>query len=200
MRSVQSSNQDSALPRVAVFASGSGSNFEALARAAQTGSLDADIALLVCDKCDAGAIGRAQKLGVPSICVDPADSPTKEAYEQQILWTLEESQIQYVALAGYMRLVGPTLLQPYEGRMVNIHPSLLPAFPGLNAIPRSFEAGEGGVTVHLVDSGMDTGPILAQQPVEIVPGEPLEAFETRLHSVEHALYPQVLQQLIGGLT
>ena len=183
-------------PRVAVFASGSGSNFEAIARAAQTGKLKADIALLVCDKCEAGAISRAERLGVPSVCVKPADFPTKEAYEQRILQVLDDYQIQFVALAGYMRLVGPTLLRPFEGRIVNVHPSLLPAHPGLNAIQRSFESGEGGVTVHLVDSGMDTGPILGQQTVEIVPGDSLETFEQRLHSVEHALYPEVLQQLI----
>ncbi|ATO37272.1 MULTISPECIES: phosphoribosylglycinamide formyltransferase [Geobacillus] len=187
------------MKRLAVFASGSGTNFQAIVDAVKRGELPADLALLVCDRPGAKVIERAERENVPTFVFSPKDYPSKAAFESEILRELSERQIEWIALAGYMRLIGPTLLSAYEGKIVNIHPSLLPAFPGKDAIGQAYRAGvlETGVTIHYVDEGMDTGPVIAQRAVPIVPGEPIEALEARIHAVEHELYPAVLRMLLG---
>ncbi|MEW5323178.1 phosphoribosylglycinamide formyltransferase [Geobacillus thermoleovorans] len=186
------------MKRLAVFASGSGTNFQAIVDAAKRGDLPAEIALLVCDRPEAKVIERAARENVPTFVFSPKDYPSKAAFEGEILRELKERRIDWIALAGYMRLIGPTLLSAYEGKIVNIHPSLLPAFPGKDAIGQAYRAGvcETGVTVHYVDEGMDTGPVIAQRAVPVVPGEPIEALEERIHQVEHELYPVVLRMLL----
>lgn len=181
---------------MAVMASGTGSNFVAITRAAQEGLIDADVCLLLCDKPGAAALERASELGVDALCVDPRTFPGKAAYEAHLLDLLDEADVDLIALAGYMRVVGPTLLAEYEGRMLNVHPSLLPHFTGLNALERSFEGGNGGATVHLVDAGLDTGPVLAQKAVERREDDTLESFATRVHATEHTLFPLAIQQVI----
>lgn len=180
--------------KVAVFASGSGSNFQAMLDAA----LPCRIELLVCDKPGAKVVERAKKMDVPVWEFSPQAFPSKEAYEQAIVEQLQERKVEWIFLAGYMRLVGPVLLGAYANRMINIHPSLLPKFPGLDAIGQAFRAGERetGVTVHYIDEGMDTGPIIAQESVDIYPNDTMETLETRIHQVEHMLYPQVIRKLI----
>lgn len=182
--------------RLAVMASGTGSNFVALCDAANSGALDAHVVLLICDKPGAPVLERASELGVPTLCFSPRDFATKAEYEQAVLESLLNLNVDLVALAGYMRIVGPTLLEAYAGRILNIHPSLLPHFPGINALERSFEGGHGGVTVHLVDAGLDTGPALAQTPVERAPEDTLDSFATRVHAAEHNLFPEVIQKVI----
>lgn len=190
-------NRSGHLPlRIAVFASGSGSNFQAIVDAAQRGSLpNVDIALLVCDKPGAKVIERAEKAGVPRFVFRPKDYAAREDYEREILQMLQEKQVDLIVLAGYMRLITSVLVSPYEGRMINIHPSLLPSFPGLNAVEQALEHGVKvtGVTVHFVDGGMDTGPIIAQAPVPIREGETIEELEQRIHETEHRLYPEVIR-------
>lgn len=183
--------------RIAIFASGNGSNFQAIADAVAAGKVDATIAFLFCDKPKAFAIERAKKLNIPVITFTPKRFEDRVAYENEILKHLDEEAVDLVVLAGYMRIVGPTLLTAYANRIVNIHPSLLPSFPGRHGIQDAFEAGvpETGVTVHLVDEGVDTGPIIAQEKVAILPDDTLESLETRIHQVEHRLFPQVIQQL-----
>ncbi|KAB2331190.1 phosphoribosylglycinamide formyltransferase [Cytobacillus depressus] len=186
------------MKKMAVFASGSGTNFQAIIDAVQNDELQADILLLVCDKPNAFCIERAVKGKIPQFIFAAKEYPNKEAYEKVILQKLKELNVEYIILAGYMRLIGQTLLQAFEGKIINIHPSLLPAFPGKNAIGQALEARAkvSGVTVHFVDEGMDTGPIIAQQKVEISSEETKESLEEKIHAIEHQLYPAVLQKLL----
>ncbi|MHA6261128.1 phosphoribosylglycinamide formyltransferase [Sporosarcina sp. CAU 1771] len=182
--------------KLAVFASGSGSNFEALANACASGELNAEIALMVTNKPEAYAIERAKKASIPSVVFLPKEYETKDAYEEAILTALQDAGVEWLVLAGYMRLVGQPLLTAYPSRIVNIHPSLLPSFPGKDAIEQAVEHGVKvtGVTVHLVDEGMDTGPILAQRAVDVVPGN-IEKTAEAIHKIEHVLYTETLSDL-----
>jgi phosphoribosylglycinamide formyltransferase-1 len=185
--------------RLAVFASGSGSNFEAVMRALQEGRLTgAQVALLVCDKPGAYVLERAERFGVPVLLFDPKTYPDKAAYETEIVGRLQALGVDLIVLAGYMRLVGPVLLHHYEGRIINLHPSLLPAFPGKDAIGQALAYGVKvtGVTVHFVDAGMDTGPIIAQHPVCVEPADTAETLAARIHEVEHNLLVAVIQALV----
>jgi phosphoribosylglycinamide formyltransferase-1 len=186
--------------RIAVFASGSGSNFQAIVDAVKRRELDVEVALLVCDKPQAKVVQRAYAAGVAAFTFRPKEYASREDYEAEILRVLEEQEIDLVVLAGYMRLITRVLLGPYEGRIINIHPALLPAFPGVDGIGDAFRYGVKvtGVTVHYVDDGMDTGPIIAQEPVRIEPDDTLETLAAKIHAVEHRLYPQVIRQISEG--
>lgn len=180
--------------RVAVFASGTGSNFEAMMNNTDR---EFDVVMLICDKPKAHVIGKAASFGVETVVLDPTKFPTKEAYETEIIEKLKRANVEWIALAGYMRLVGETLLKAYENKIVNIHPSLLPSFPGLNAPKQALEAGVkvSGVTIHYVDEGMDTGPIIAQEPVTVFPNDTEESLLQRIQQVEHVLYTRILSQI-----
>lgn len=185
---------------IAVFASGFGSNFEAILEAVADHRLNANIALLVVDKPNCFAVQRAKNHHVPVFAFNLKDFSSKEEYEKLIIRKLEEYHIDWVALAGYMRLVGPTLLSHYEGRIINIHPALLPAFPGTHAIEKAYDYGVKifGITIHYVDAGMDTGKIIAQAAFEKNENESVDEVETRIHQLEHEWYPKVLQQIINN--
>lgn len=182
--------------KIAVFASGSGSNFQAIAESIERGELTANIELVITDKPGAFVVTRAEKMGIPVVELAPKAFDSKAAYEAKIIEVLQEKNIEWIILAGYMRLVGETLLSAYENRIINIHPSLLPSFPGKDAIGQAMEHGVKitGVTVHYVDAGMDTGKIIAQGVVDVVVGD-REATESRIHKLEHELYTNTLQQL-----
>lgn len=182
--------------KIAVFASGSGSNFQAIAESIERGELTANIELVITDKPGAFVVTRAEKMGIPVVELAPKAFDSKAAYEAKIIEVLQEKNIEWVILAGYMRLIGETLLSAYENRIINIHPSLLPSFPGKDAIGQAMEHGVKitGVTVHYVDAGMDTGKIIAQGAVDVVVGD-REATEARIHKLEHELYTNTLQQL-----
>ncbi|KKK34195.1 phosphoribosylglycinamide formyltransferase [Mesobacillus campisalis] len=188
------------MKKVAVFASGNGSNFQAILDAVEAGTLKAEISLLVCDRPGAFAVERAARAAVPFFIFNTKDFMDKAAYEMLILEQLKKLEIDFIVLAGYMRLIGPTLLKAYEGRIINIHPSLLPAFPGKDAIGQAFAArvAKTGVTVHYVDSGMDTGEVIAQRSVDIEPGETKESLQAKIQRVEHELYPAVVERLLNG--
>lgn len=180
--------------RLALFASGTGTNARAIYRAWQAGQIpQISPQVLITDK-DCPARHWAQETGLATYLVKPRDYADRTAHEAAILQILKDQNIDLIALAGYMRLLTPLLVQAYEGRLLNIHPALLPEFPGTHAIERAYEAGVpfSGVTVHLVDEGMDTGPILAQEKVDLLPGQSLEDFEAAIHRVEHQLYPATL--------
>lgn len=181
--------------RAAVFASGTGSNFVAIM---EQNGLNCDIVYLVCDQSEAAVIAKAEAYGVKTIVLSPKKFPTKEAYEQEILDQLQSAQVEWIFLAGYMRIIGETLLKPYAGKMINIHPSLLPEFPGVDAIGQAFTAGVSvtGVTVHYVDAGIDTGPIIDQRTVEILPNDTKETLQQRIQTVEHELYAKVIRKLM----
>ena len=183
--------------KIAVFASGSGSNFEALENACRNGELDAEIVLVMTDKPASFVVERARQTDIRVVALEPKAFPSKHEYEEALLGILREEDVEWIALAGYMRLIGPTLLAAYPSRIINIHPSLLPSFPGKDAIGQAIAHGVKvtGVTVHLVDAGMDTGPILAQAAVPVVEGD-AELTALAIHAVEHAIYKETLQKLI----
>ncbi|MCB5951021.1 phosphoribosylglycinamide formyltransferase [Enterococcus sp. BWT-B8] len=184
--------------RIAVFASGSGSNFQAIAESVQAGKIDGEIVLLFSDQKDAKVLERAEKLGIPSASFSPKDFSSKGIYEAELLHLLEEKEVELIVLAGYMRLIGPVLLEAYPEKIINIHPSLLPLFPGLHGIRDAFEAKveETGVTIHFIDKGIDTGPVIVQEKVAIHSDDTLEGLEEKIHKVEHRLYPIVIQKII----
>lgn len=186
------------MKKIAVFASGNGSNFQAIIDCVQTRGLEADIALLVCDKPGAPAIERARAARIPSFVFNAKDYASKEDYEQAILVQLKIYEVEFIVLAGYMRLIGSTLLEAYQGRIINIHPSLLPAFPGKDAIGQALAAKAkwSGVTIHFVDEGMDTGPVIIQERVGLDEQETRESLQRKIQKIEHKLYPEVLQMLL----
>lgn len=184
--------------RVAILASGNGSNFEALAHQFQAGLLPGELILVFSDHHDAYVLERAQRLNVRAFSFEVKEFENKAAYEEALLQLLQEQEIDLIVLAGYMRIIGQTLLSHYSNRILNIHPSLLPSFPGLHGIKDAYEYGVKvtGVTVHLVDDGVDTGPIIAQEPVMILPEDTLESLEEKIHQTEHRLYPKVLRDVL----
>ncbi len=188
----------SAKPKIAVFASGNGSNFEALAKACQTEELGAEIVLMVTDKPDAYVCNRAQEMAIPIATFQPKKFESSTAFERAVLKSLSEAKVEWIVLAGYMRLLGKTIIDAYPSKIVNIHPSLLPSFPGKDAVKQAIQHGVKvtGVTVHLVDEGMDTGPIIAQQAVEVVVGSIQQTTEA-IHIVEHELYKKTLAEFIS---
>ncbi|MDR1568104.1 MAG: phosphoribosylglycinamide formyltransferase [Streptococcaceae bacterium] len=188
------------MTKLAIFASGNGSNFEVLARAINQLDFPATLEFLFCDKREAYALKRAENLGVTSFAFELKEFPDKASYEAAIIKLLERHEIDLILLAGYMKIVGGTLLSRYDGKIINIHPALLPDFKGAHAINDAFAAGvnQTGVTVHYVDSGVDTGQIIAQEVVAIKTNDTLETLEAKIHQVEHQLYPKVVRNLIGG--
>ncbi|WP_288529786.1 phosphoribosylglycinamide formyltransferase [uncultured Secundilactobacillus sp.] len=181
-------------PVIAIFASGNGSNFDALIAA----KLPMRVGCLICDQADAPVIQRAQGHHIPVQLVNPRDYATKAEMEKAILAGLSARHVTAILLAGYMRIIGPTLLAAFPRRIVNIHPALLPSFPGRHGIEDAYRAGvtKTGVTIHFIDAGVDTGPVIAQQAVAVLPTDTVEQLANRIHSVEHTLYPQTIRQLI----
>lgn len=187
--------------RIAVFASGQGSNFQALVDAAASGKLDASIELLVSDRPQAPVVEKATAAGIECHVFKPKEYASREAYEQEIVAKLEEHQIDLVVLAGYMRLLTSVVVDRYAGRLINIHPSLLPAFPGKDAIGQALDYGVKmtGITVHFVDGGMDTGAIIAQRAITVSPEDTTETLAASIHELERELYPEVVSWFTKGL-
>lgn len=160
-----------------------------------------EVALLVCDVPGAGCLERARRLGIDYLVVDRKQYESRAAYETAILQALEPIRPDLIVLAGYMRIIGPTLLGAYPGKIINIHPSLLPAFPGLDGIGDALKYGVRviGVTVHQVDAGVDTGPILDQAALHLTGNETKYEVTAEIHKLEHRLYPQVIKRLLGSV-
>ena len=183
--------------RIAVFASGRGSNLQAIHDAVLADKLQGvSLDLLVCDHPDAPVVKEVKKRGIPAFVFRPQDYSDKNSYETVISEKLKTAKIELVVLAGYMRLVGCVLLEQWEGRMINLHPSLLPLFPGMDAVGQAWRAGvkETGVTVHFVDAGMDTGRIFLQQKISLDPEDTAESLKAKIHLLEHQLLPKAIQQ------
>jgi len=191
---------------IVVFASGSGSNFEAIVEQLHKkpvtpndpGSPRCEVALIVCDQPGAKCLERASRLGIPAIVINPTDYNSKAQYEQAIINKLEPINPDLIALAGYMRIIGPTLLGKYQGKIINIHPALLPAFPGKDGIGDALKYGVKvtGVTIHYVDAGVDTGHIIAQQAIQLNPADSEQQTRNRIHAIEHELYPKTIATLL----
>lgn len=188
------------MKKIAIFASGSGTNFQAFIDAVAQHTLQAEIVLLVSDKPDCVAVERAKKHQIDMFTFNPKAYPSKADFEQEIVDMLRQKEVDLIVLAGYMRLIGDVLLSAFDGKIVNIHPSLLPAFPGLHAIEKAWQHGVKvfGITIHYVDNGMDTGIILAQDCFRIDGHETLEEVESRIHQLEHQLYPKTVQKLLNS--
>ena len=178
------------MKKIAVFASGNGSNFQVIAE-------QFPVDFVFSDHRDAYVLERAEKLGVTAYSFELKEFDNKVAYEEAIVALLEQYDIDLVCLAGYMKIVGPTLLAAYEGRIINIHPAYLPEFPGAHGIEDAWEAGvsQSGVTIHWVDSGVDTGKVIKQVRVPRLADDTIESFEARIHEAEYQLYPEVLEEL-----
>ena len=186
--------------RIGVLISGRGSNMEALIDASRAPDCPYDVVLVLSDNPDAPGLDRARELGVEAKAIDRRPyGKDREAHERIIDDALRNAGVQYVALAGYMRVLTPFLVGAWEGRMVNIHPSLLPKYPGLDTHRRALEAGdaEAGCTVHLVTNDLDGGPVLGQAAVPIVSGDDEVSLMQRVLVEEHGLYPRVLAQLVS---
>jgi len=186
--------------RLGVLVSGRGSNLEAILEAIKQGRLSARVAVVISNKKDAPALERAARYQVPALFLDPAHYSRREEYDAAVLQQLKEYGVELVVLAGYMRLVTPTLIQPYHDRIINTHPSLLPAFPGMHAQRQALSYGVrvSGCTVHIVDEEMDHGPIIAQASVPVFEGDTVEQLSERILVEEHRLLPQVLQFYAEG--
>ena len=186
--------------RVGVLISGRGSNMEALIEASRGPDCPYEVVLVLSNRPDAAGLERARALGVPAKAINQRDFPDRESHERALDAALREAGAEYVALAGYMRVLTPFLVGAWEGRMVNIHPSLLPKYPGLDTHRRALEAGdaEAGCTVHLVTNDLDCGPVLGQARVPIISGDDEAALSARVLAEEHKLYPAALARLVTG--
>ncbi|WFU48603.1 phosphoribosylglycinamide formyltransferase [Sinorhizobium terangae] len=186
--------------RVVVFISGGGSNMLSLAKAAAEPDFPAEVVAVIADKAEAGGLAKAAALGIPTFSFVRKDFDSKEAHEAAILTELDRLQPDIICLAGYMRLLSAAFIQRHEGRILNIHPSLLPLFPGLHTHQRAIDAGMrlAGCTVHFVTEGMDDGPIIAQAAVPVLAGDTAETLAARVLTVEHKTYPMALRLVAEG--
>ncbi|MGY3766581.1 phosphoribosylglycinamide formyltransferase [Vagococcus vulneris] len=184
--------------RVAIFASGSGSNFQALVESFNKHEIPGKLICLFCDQEKAYVIKRAQKAKVPYFVLPKKKTQTKTDYEKQIIHFLREAKIDLICLAGYMKILGKEILEAYPNRIINIHPSLLPKFKGVHSIEQFYNSSEKetGITIHLVDKGIDTGPIIFQKKIICREQESLEDLTERIHELEHAYYPKVIAKFI----
>ena len=186
--------------RVAVLASGRGSNFRALAEAAASGRIPATVVVLVTDRAGAGALAIARERGIEALVLPPGPHPSREAHDKAVIAALEERRVGLVCLAGYMRLLGRDFVEHFAGRLLNIHPSLLPAFPGLHPQRQALEHGArvSGATVHFVDEGVDTGPIVLQAAVPVIDEDTEATLADRILVEEHRLYPEAVRLFALG--
>jgi phosphoribosylglycinamide formyltransferase-1 len=186
--------------KLGVLVSGSGSNFQAIADAIQSGELDAECRLVLSNRADAFALERAEKAGLKSAVLNHKDFATREDFDARLVALLKEAGVEWIVLAGFMRVLTSTFLDAFKGRIVNIHPSLLPSFPGVNAQKQAFEHGVRvtGCTVHFVDGGVDTGPIIAQRAVNVLDTDTLETLRARILEQEHLLFVEALKEIASG--
>ena len=186
--------------RLGVLCSGSGTNFQAIVDACASGSLDAEIALMIANKPGVGAFTRADAAGVPSKLLSHRDYASRDAYDAALVALLREASVELVVLAGFMRIVTPVFLEAFPDRVVNIHPALLPSFPGVDGQAQALDYGVAvtGCTVHLVDAGTDTGPIVAQAVVPILDGDTRDSLAGRILGWEHRLLVEALRWFAEG--
>jgi phosphoribosylglycinamide formyltransferase-1 len=186
--------------RVAVLISGRGSNLAALIAASRAEDYPAEIALVISNRADAGGLQHASEHGVPAAVVDDRDDGTKAGFEARIDAALRDARIDLICLAGFMRILSPAFVEAWRGRILNIHPSLLPLFPGLDTHRRALGAGvkEHGATVHFVSAEVDGGPVVAQAATPVLPGDTPEMLAARVLEIEHELYPRALKLVASG--
>jgi phosphoribosylglycinamide formyltransferase-1 len=186
--------------RIAVLISGRGSNLQSIVDAIGTGVLDATIAVVVSNRSDAAGLLRAREAGIEALCLDPRDYPDRAAYDRAIVDILKARNVGVVCLAGFMRLVREPLLEAFPNAILNIHPSLLPAFPGVDAQQQALAHGVkvSGATVHLVTGELDNGPIVAQAAVPVLDDDTRDTLAARILIEEHKLYPEAIRMILDG--
>jgi phosphoribosylglycinamide formyltransferase 1 len=187
-------------PKIAVLCSGNGSNLKAIINAIKSGKLYAEIAVVISDKKDAFALTRAKKAKIPTRVIEPGNFKNRESFDRELVSGLKAYKVQLVCLAGFMRILSKVMVQKFDGRILNIHPALLPSFPGAHAVHDAYLSGVKvtGVTVHIVDEKVDHGPILLQEALEIRKKESLEELLSRIHRIEHRLYPKAISMMLSG--
>jgi phosphoribosylglycinamide formyltransferase-1 len=183
-----------------VLASGGGSNLQAIIDDCQNGSLTAEIALVIVNNPDAGALDRSRLAGIPARCINHREFADREAFDGALVTALQDADVDLVVLAGFMRIITKVLLAAFPMRIINIHPALLPAFPGLHVQQQAIDYGArfSGCTVHFVDGGVDTGPIIIQAVVPVLPGDTAETLAARILVQEHRIYPRAIQLIAEG--
>jgi phosphoribosylglycinamide formyltransferase-1 len=186
--------------KIGVLASGRGSNFQAIIDAAESGGLNASIAVLIVDNPSAFAIKRAEKHNIPHLYINPKDFETRDAFYLKITEELKAKDVDLVVLAGFMRVVGKPLLEAFQMKVMNIHPALLPSFPGLHGQRQAVDYGVrvSGCTVHFVDEGVDTGPIILQKAVEVLQEDTEETLSDRILRHEHRIFPEAIRLFSEG--
>ena len=190
------------VPRIAVFCSGQGTNLQAILEATRGGRLRARVAIVVSDRAGVAALRRARRAGVVACYVDPKQHPTHAGFERALIRLLKPQRVQLVCLAGFMRILSPVLVSRFRHRILNIHPALLPAFPGAHAVRDALAWGAKvtGVTVHFVDEHVDHGPIILQEAVPVKPRDTEATLRARIHRVEHRPYPKAIGLVLTGRT
>lgn len=188
------------MKNIAVFASGNGSNFQAIVNAVKSGRLKAHLKLLVCDNPKAYVLERAKKSGIKILLIERRNYASKKEFEDAIIRGLRAEKIGLVVLAGFMRILSARFVRQFKAKILNVHPALLPSFKGSHAIKDAFDYGVKvtGVTVHFVDERVDHGPVILQEPVRVNPQDTLESLEKRIHRVEHRIYPEAIRLVISG--
>ncbi len=183
---------------IAILLSGRGSNFLAIHAAIERGEIPAEIVLVASNVADAAGLAKARELGLPAVAIPHRDEPNRKAHEEKVIAALRAAGAEWVCLAGYMRLLSPVLVGSFRQRIVNIHPSLLPAFPGLDAQEAALAHGVkvSGCTVHLVDEGLDSGPIVVQRAVPVLDGDTAATLSARILAAEHQAYSEALRRLL----
>jgi len=184
----------------AVLASGHGGNLQAIINAVKSGRIKADLKVVISDKKNAYALKRAQRAKIPAVYIDPKKFATRESFDKEIIGYLQEFEVDFVVLAGYMRLLSKFFVKFYPNKILNIHPSLLPSFKGTDAIKEAFEGGVKvtGPTVHFVVEEVDAGAIILQEPVIIAPKDSMAVLEKKIHEAEHRIYPQAIDLFVRG--
>jgi phosphoribosylglycinamide formyltransferase-1 len=185
---------------IIVLLSGTGTNFSAIASAIRAGTLPLDLRAAISDRPAAGGLARARELGIPTVAIPPKDYPDRASHDEALIQAIDLHHPDLVVLAGYMRIFTPPVIAHYADRMLNIHPSLLPAFKGLHTHERALAAGvaEHGCSVHFVTDELDGGPVVAQAPVPVLAGDTPDTLAQRVHAAEHRLYPEVLRWYANG--
>lgn len=193
-------NYNKIMKNIAVFASGRGSNFSAIARAVKKGRIKVNLALLVCDNPKAPVLNKARRLRIKTALVNREDFASKKDFEKEVIRSLKKEKIDLVVMAGFMRLLSPDFVKAYKNRIINIHPALLPSFKGAQGIKDAFGYGVKvtGVTVHFVDEETDHGPIILQKEIRVKEDDTLSSLEARIHKAEHLLYPEAIKLIASG--
>ena len=185
---------------LAILLSGNGTNLQAIIDSIDSGQLKADIKIVISNNKDAFGLERAKKNSIKNLCIDHKDFADRESFDERLLEEVKQEEIDFIVLAGFMRILGSNFIRNFPNKIINIHPSLLPKYPGLNTHKKVLENKdkEHGVTVHLVDEGLDSGPIIGSMKLKVIDGEKESDLVRRIHKIEHYIYPKILSEFQEG--